>query len=136
MNKEKGEREKGKRKKGEGGRAKVCLFLLFTFTFLLSAPAFGESVVVQTGVPLELKVTLLNMQTQTDYKDVQNGVSKISGVTGLLPYKISSGEAVFTGKFTGDAEMFMNDVQAFATDKYKVDKKESKNTLSITLKKL
>ena len=102
----------------------------------ISGIASAAAPVVQVGPTVELKITLDNMQTYGDYKDVADGLSKISGVTNLIPYKIASGKAVFDAKYTGESSSLFNDVQAFATDRYKFEKKESKTSIEVTLRKL
>lgn len=110
--------------------------LLFSILFI------PVSLKAETASPQEatiskgLNITIQGVAVYEEYKHYISEIKKITGVADLIPSRISQGETILSGRFVSDPVMFKNDIQAFATDRFKLDFKESANEISVKLKKL
>lgn len=83
-----------------------------------------------------LKIKITGIQQYQDYTEILDGIRKMDGVTNLIASKISKGSAELRGLLVLDPIPFINDLQAFTMDRYKFEKKDTGDSLEITLKKL
>jgi hypothetical protein len=100
---------------------------------LFCGAAFAEEAVI---TPKAVKITIQDCRNYPDYQQIFTGIKAIEGVEELVPYKMSSGDIVLTGRLASSPDDFKNDVQALVLDKYKYNGKETSERLDITLKKL
>jgi len=108
---------------------KIVLAIAF---LLLCGPALAEPVIT----PKAVKITILDCRNYPDYQQIFTGIKTIEGMEELVPYKMSSGDVVLTGRLASSPDDFKNDVQALVLDRYKYQSKENDDRLEITLKKL
>jgi hypothetical protein len=95
--------------------------------------AFAEEDVIQ---PTNLSITLIDVKSYNDHKEVFDLIEKLAGINDLVESRAQSGSILLTGRILGDPNIFVNDLLAFATDRYKVDRKISAGSVELILKKL
>lgn len=84
----------------------------------------------------EVNIVVFGVASHREYRDVVNGIKRITGVVSLIPSRLSSKAIELSGFLSDEATMFENDIKAFATDRFQVEVKESGRLVKVTLKKL
>ncbi len=104
--------------------------------FAPSAFAADETMQAEAPKQITFSVKIVGVTGFGEFDELSKSVQKISGVDELLPAKLARGEATLAGKFTGDTAMLINDMAVATMDRYKLEKKQSKNRVDFKLSKM
>lgn len=106
--------------------------------FILSLVAFGLGAAWAQDAPQakNLKIVISGVYQHKDYEELVGGLKRIVGVSDIFVDTEAKGLLVLTGRFAGEINMLVNDAQALVMDRYKFDKKERKEVIEISLKKI
>lgn len=110
-----------------------ALILLIILTAFYTQTSRAEIV---SGGAQKVRIIVLGLDSHDDYDYVFDGIRRINGVSDLTLARISSGFVVFTGFISTDVDIFTDDIQGFAAERFSFNKKSSGDTLELTLKKL
>lgn len=108
--------------------------MFFVFTLLLLVPFFARA--EDIGTSKNLKIVISGVVQHKDYEELVGGLKRIVGISDLFVASESKDHIVMTGRFVGEANILVNDAQALVMDRYKFDKKERKDLIEISFKKL
>ncbi len=109
--------------------------IFFVFTLLVLVPFLARAEDVAT-TSKNLRIVIGGVSLHKDYEELFNGLKRIVGVSELFVASESKDRIVMTGRFVGEVNMLVNDASALVLDRYKFDKKERKDLIEISLKKL
>lgn len=109
--------------------------IFFVFTLLILVPFFARAEDV-AATSKNLRIVISGISLHKDYEDLVGGLKRIVGVSNLFVASESKDRIVMTGRFVGEVNLLANDTQALVMDRYKFDKKERKDVIEISLKKL
>lgn len=111
------------------------LLLLTTYNLRLTSAVSAESQLAPLA-PQKITITVSGLKTHLEYRTVTDELKKIGGLTEIIPARLSNNSSTLSGNFAGDEEVLINDLKAFAMDRFKFDKKGSGPNLKIFLEKL
>ncbi len=106
------------------------------FVLLFLVAIFGATHAQETPQTKNLKVVISGVLQHKEYEELVGGLKRIVGVSDIFVDTESRGTIVLTGRFAGEINMLANDTQALVMDRYKFDKKERKEVIEISLKKI
>lgn len=110
------------------------LLILISFLVLVPISTFAqEQSPPQTK---NLKITMIGIVQHKEFEELMNGIKRIVGISNLVVISESKGRLSLAARFMGDPDILSNDMQALVMDRYKFDKKDRKETIEISLKKL
>lgn len=109
--------------------------IFFVFILLVLVPFFARAEDVVTTLK-NLRIVISEVSLHKDYEELFNGLKRIVGVSNLFTTSESKDRIIVTGRFIGEVNVLVNDVAALVMDRYKFDKKERKEVIEISLKKL
>ena len=86
--------------------------------------------------PVALTIDISGIHTHLEYQEYIDSIKKFRGVADLIPSMMSKSSVTLKGILISDPVTFISDIQMFAMDRFKLDKKESPTKIEINLKKL
>lgn len=122
----------------------IVFALIFVAAFQIQATekestpvtsSYGE--VQGQPAPETFRIIILGTRSGPDIELIRKNVEKLPYVSLFVPSSVSQRHLEFEGKFTGEEDTLVADVESLSQDRYEVkSKRDSKRGLVITLRKI
>jgi hypothetical protein len=121
----------------------IAVMILFaalpSFAEESEAPVASSYQSAQEQIPQEqpFKVIVLGTRSGSDIELIRTNVEKLSYVSIFVPAVVSQRHIEFEGRFAGEDEALIADIESLAQDRYEVKSRKDRNSgLVITLRKI